>query len=98
MQGNLQSQRLSFGLCNGTQPLLVGPPHGFVQEHSVFKKRLSSTGEVIDDKIEEHKVGPEEDERLLHEQQAANETKPCGSCYGASTKAEDCCNTCEEVH
>ena len=70
-----------------------------VQEHSVFKKRLSSTGETIEEaEIEHHKVGPEEDERLLHDKEvAATETKPCGSCYGAAPKPEDCCNTCEEV-
>ena len=68
------------------------------QDHAVFKKRLSSTGETIDDEVEQHKVGPEEDERLLHDQQTAdNETKPCGSCYGAAAKPEDCCNTCDEV-
>lgn len=64
----------------------------------MFKRRLSKTGEVIDEEVEQHKVGPEEDASLMHDQQAlANETKPCGSCYGAATSSEQCCNTCEEV-
>ncbi|KAK9800198.1 hypothetical protein WJX73_008042 [Symbiochloris irregularis] len=63
-------------------------------DHSVFKQRLKSTGEPVVDEVEQHKVGPEQDLTLMHGAAPENETKPCGSCYGATG---DCCNTCEEV-
>lgn len=78
--------------------LAISLMHLWPQDHAVFKKRLSSEGQPIDDQVEEHKVGPEEDDRLLHDKAAANnDSSYCGSCYGASQKPEDCCNTCEEV-
>ena len=61
----------------------------------MFKQRLKATGEPVVDEVEQHKVGPEEDLSLMHSPAPENETKACGSCYGA---AGDCCNTCEEVN
>ena len=63
-----------------------------MQAHDVFKRRLDSTGKVIENTVERHTVGPEQDTKLLH---ATNETE-CGSCYGAEEEHE-CCNTCDEV-
>ena len=65
---------------------------GREQDHDVYKRRLDQRGAVIPDSVEKHKVGPEQDENLLHK---GNETE-CGSCYGAGTE-EECCNTCDEV-
>ena len=58
----------------------------------MYKRRLDQRGAVIPDSVEKHKVGPEQDEKLLHK---GNETE-CGSCYGAGAE-EECCNTCDEV-
>mmetsp|Transcript_83 Transcript_83/g.185 ORF Transcript_83/g.185 Transcript_83/m.185 type:complete len:388 (-) Transcript_83:488-1651(-) len=61
-------------------------------DHTVFRRRLSSTGVALDDG-ERHHVGATV---------AANDTSPdappgCGSCYGAEAHEGACCNTCEEV-
>ena len=58
----------------------------------MYKRRLDQKGLVIPDTVEKHKVGPEQDDTLLHK---GNETE-CGSCYGAGAE-EECCNTCDEV-
>ncbi len=58
----------------------------------MYKRRLDQRGAVIPDSVEKHKVGPEQDEKLLHK---GNETE-CGSCYGAGAE-DECCNTCDEV-
>ena len=58
----------------------------------MYKRRLDQKGLVIPDTVEKHKVGPEQDDTLLHK---GNETE-CGSCYGAGAEGE-CCNTCDEV-
>lgn len=61
-------------------------------DHSVYRRRLSATGEALDDG-ERHHVGPTI---------ASNDTSPdaapkCGSCYGAEPQEGACCNTCDEV-
>lgn len=62
------------------------------QDHDVYRRRLDQRGLVIPDSEEKHKVGPEQDDTLLHK---GNETE-CGSCYGAGAE-DECCNTCDEV-
>lgn len=69
---------------------------GLLQDHDVLKRRLDSTGKPLHEEGEAHKVGPEEDDTLLHTGQEGDNST-CGSCYGANSTPEQCCNTCEEV-
>jgi hypothetical protein len=64
-----------------------------LQDHDVYKRRLDSRGLVIENTVEQHKVGPETDEKLKHEKGADY----CGSCYGAHSNETHCCQTCDEV-
>ena len=80
--------------CTRLQPF--ASPFGVLQDHDVKKRRLDSSGKPLHHEGESHRVGPEEDDTLLHtDQQGDNST--CGSCYGANSTPEQCCNTCEEV-
>lgn len=66
--------------------------------HNIFKKRLDVHGKAIDapkpDAINAPKVQrplQKHGGRLEH-----NETY-CGSCFGAASSDDECCNSCEEV-
>ena len=67
-----------------------------LQDHDVKKRRLDSSGKPLHHEGESHRVGPEEDDTLLHTDQPGDNST-CGSCYGANSTPEQCCNTCEEV-
>ena len=62
-----------------------------MQDHDIFKKRLGADGKPINHIGDKHKVGPE------IRDPDANETLGCGSCYGAQSPEQECCNTCDEV-
>lgn len=65
-----------------------------MQDHDVYKKRLRADGTPIDEGIK-HEIGPENiDESTV--MKTENGTV-CGSCYGAQTANQPCCNTCDEV-
>ena len=64
---------------------------GCLQDHDIFKKRLGADGKPINHIGDKHKVGPE------IRDPDANETVGCGSCYGAQSPEQECCNTCDEV-
>ncbi|XP_071037746.1 endoplasmic reticulum-Golgi intermediate compartment protein 3 isoform X2 [Parasteatoda tepidariorum] len=64
-------------------------------DHNIYKRRLSQSGEPLEEKPEKEKVG---------ESKVLNMTIPpvldpnrCESCYGAESQAYNCCNTCEDV-
>ncbi|CAM6019437.1 unnamed protein product [Sphagnum balticum] len=67
-------------------------------KHNIYKKRLDPTGLILDapkpDAINQPKIEKplqKHGGRLEH-----NETY-CGSCFGAETADDECCNSCEEV-
>eukprot|EP00741_Cyanophora_paradoxa_P022034 tig00021433_g21270.t1 len=66
---------------------------------NVFKTRIDSRGEPIDEAKEEKELGEHE---AIPDAALKNETDPnyCGSCYGAEEPKEGeppCCNTCDQV-
>ncbi|KYQ90746.1 endoplasmic reticulum-golgi intermediate compartment protein 3 [Tieghemostelium lacteum] len=72
----------------------VSGEHQFDVSHTIYKKRLSSTGMPIQDQ-------PIKEDEINKKGAAANpnDKVECGSCYGAEdpSKGIDCCNTCDEV-
>ncbi len=66
-----------------------------LQDHDVYKKRLQADGTPIDEGIK-HTIGPENIDLMSKENSDENGTV-CGSCYGAQTPTQPCCNTCDEV-
>lgn len=63
-------------------------------DHHVYKARLDSSGRELEEHdIRLHKVGPSEH----RPKDAANDTKKCGSCYGAENTDRPCCATCNDV-
>ena len=66
-----------------------------LQDHDVYKKRLQADGTPIDEGIK-HTIGPENLDLMSKDNVDENGTA-CGSCYGAQTATQPCCNTCDEV-
>lgn len=66
-----------------------------MQDHDVYKKRLRADGTPIDEGVK-HDIGPENIDELSTAAKDENGTV-CGSCYGAQTASQQCCNTCDEV-
>ncbi|KAL3144177.1 hypothetical protein ABBQ32_003961 [Trebouxia sp. C0010 RCD-2024] len=64
-------------------------------DHDVYKKRLQADGTPIDEGTK-HTIGPENLDLMSRDNIDENGTV-CGSCYGAQTTAQPCCNTCDEV-
>ena len=66
-------------------------------KHDIFKKRIDSHGNVIESR--QDGIGAPKIERPLqrHGGRLEHNEKYCGSCFGAETSDEDCCNSCEEV-
>ncbi|KAG6521299.1 endoplasmic reticulum-Golgi intermediate compartment protein 3-like [Zingiber officinale] len=65
--------------------------------HDIIKKRLDSHGNVIGSR--QGGIGSPQIEKPLqrHGGRLEHNETYCGSCYGAETSDEDCCNSCEEV-
>lgn len=66
-----------------------------VKDHDVYKKRLRADGTPIDEGTK-HEIGPENIDESSSIKTTENGTV-CGSCYGAQTAKQECCNTCDEV-
>ncbi|KAL2254412.1 UNVERIFIED_CONTAM: Endoplasmic reticulum-Golgi intermediate compartment protein 3 [Sesamum indicum] len=66
-------------------------------KHDIFKKRIDSHGNVIE--VRQEGIGAPKIERPLqrHGGRLEHNETYCGSCYGAETSDDDCCNSCEEV-
>ena len=69
--------------------------------HSVYKKRLDSSGEPLapDGGQGVHKADSLGPPKLLTDgaEGQRNATEYCGSCYGAESEPGECCNSCEQV-
>ncbi|XP_042433488.1 endoplasmic reticulum-Golgi intermediate compartment protein 3-like isoform X2 [Zingiber officinale] len=65
--------------------------------HDIVKKRMDHLGNVIESK--QDGVGAPKIERPLqkHGGRLDHNESYCGSCYGAETSDDHCCNSCEEV-
>ncbi|XP_059653327.1 uncharacterized protein LOC132300320 [Cornus florida] len=65
--------------------------------HDIIKKRIDSLGNVIE--ARQDGIGAPKIETPLqrHGGRLGKDEKYCGSCYGAETADDDCCNSCEEV-
>ncbi|KAM0952896.1 putative endoplasmic reticulum vesicle transporter [Dioscorea sansibarensis] len=66
-------------------------------KHDIIKKRIDSHGNVIETR--QDGIGAPKIEKPLQKHGGRleqNETY-CGSCYGAETSDEQCCNSCEDV-
>lgn len=65
--------------------------------HDIFKKRIDAHGNVIE--VRQDGIGAPKIEKPLQKHGGRlehNETY-CGSCFGAETADDHCCNSCEEV-
>ncbi|GFQ04438.1 endoplasmic reticulum-golgi intermediate compartment protein 3 [Phtheirospermum japonicum] len=65
--------------------------------HDIIKKRIDAHGNIIETRTDT--IGSPKIERPLQKHGGRlehNETY-CGSCYGAETADDDCCNNCEDV-
>ncbi|CAL0317875.1 unnamed protein product [Lupinus luteus] len=65
--------------------------------HDIIKKRIDSHGNVIETR--QDGIGAPKIEKPLqrHGGRLEHNETYCGSCYGAETTDEHCCNSCEEV-
>lgn len=65
--------------------------------HDIFKRRIDSLGNEIE--VKQGGIGAPKIEKPLqrHGGRLEKDEKYCGSCYGAETADDDCCNSCEEV-
>ncbi|KAF3434962.1 hypothetical protein FNV43_RR22049 [Rhamnella rubrinervis] len=65
--------------------------------HDIVKKRIDAHGNLIEAK--QDGIGAPKIEKPLqrHGGRLEHNETYCGSCYGAETSDDDCCNSCEEV-
>ncbi|WOL15927.1 hypothetical protein Cni_G24709 [Canna indica] len=65
--------------------------------HDIIKKRLDHLGNVIE--ARQGGIGAPKIEKPLqkHGGRLAHNEAYCGTCYGAETSDDQCCNSCEEV-
>ncbi|CAN4110585.1 unnamed protein product [Withania somnifera] len=75
---------------------ISGEEH-FDIRHDIFKRRIDSHGAVIE--IRQDGMGAPKIERPLqrHGGRLEHNETYCGSCFGAETADDECCNSCEEV-
>lgn len=65
--------------------------------HDIIKKRIDSTGKVIEER-KEGIGGPQIEKPLQrHGGRLEHNETYCGSCFGAEASDDECCNSCEEV-
>ncbi|XP_073041506.1 uncharacterized protein [Primulina huaijiensis] len=65
--------------------------------HDIFKKRIDSHGNVVGTR--QDGIGAPQIEKPLqrHGGRLEHNEKYCGSCFGAESADDECCNSCEEV-
>ncbi|XP_048424721.1 endoplasmic reticulum-Golgi intermediate compartment protein 3-like isoform X2 [Pyrus x bretschneideri] len=75
---------------------ISGEQH-FDIRHHIVKKRIDAHGSVIEAKKDG--IGAPKIEKPLqrHGGRLEHNEKYCGSCFGAETSDDDCCNSCDEV-
>ncbi|KAI3762194.1 hypothetical protein L1987_52618 [Smallanthus sonchifolius] len=66
-------------------------------KHDIFKKRIDANGNAIESR--QDGIGAPKIERPLqrHGGRLEHNETYCGSCFGAATSDEECCNSCEDV-
>ncbi|XP_076945114.1 uncharacterized protein LOC143616038 [Bidens hawaiensis] len=65
--------------------------------HDIIKKRIDSIGKVIEER-KEGIGGPQIEKPLQrHGGRLEHNETYCGSCFGAESSDDECCNSCEEV-
>ncbi|KAL1534328.1 endoplasmic reticulum-Golgi intermediate compartment protein 3-like [Salvia divinorum] len=66
-------------------------------KHDIIKKRIDSYGNVI--QVRQDGIGAPKIEKPLqkHGGRLEHNEQYCGSCFGAETADDHCCNSCEEV-
>ncbi|KAK9075720.1 hypothetical protein SSX86_004049 [Deinandra increscens subsp. villosa] len=65
--------------------------------HDIIKKRIDSSGKVIEER-KEGIGGPQIEKPLQrHGGRLEHNETYCGSCFGAEMSDDECCNSCEEV-
>ncbi|KAL1822035.1 hypothetical protein DCAR_0309843 [Daucus carota subsp. sativus] len=65
--------------------------------HDIFKKRIDANGNVIESRQEGIDSAKIEKPLQKHGGRLQHNETYCGSCYGAESSDNDCCNTCEDV-
>ncbi|KAG9140664.1 hypothetical protein Leryth_006855 [Lithospermum erythrorhizon] len=65
--------------------------------HDIFKRRIDSHGNVVATRQEGIGAPKIEIPLQRHGGRLEHNETYCGSCYGAETSDDDCCNSCEEV-
>jgi len=75
----------------------IAGEHQLDVEHNLFKKRLTPDGRPLG--IEKGELEPAVTPYSTSSADTAESVteKQCGSCYGAETDLDQCCNTCAEV-
>lgn len=65
--------------------------------HDIFKKRIDAHSNVIE--VKQDGIGAPKIEKPLqkHGGRLEHNEEYCGSCFGAETSDDHCCNSCEEV-
>lgn len=67
-------------------------------KHNIYKKRLDTTGKVVEPPKQESLGGPQIEKPLQrHGGRLGHNETYCGSCFGAEQSDDECCNSCEEV-
>ncbi|XP_042236903.1 endoplasmic reticulum-Golgi intermediate compartment protein 3-like [Homarus americanus] len=69
--------------------------------HNIYKRKLDLDGRPIQDPERQERIGHavKEDVNGTQENNVVQTTAApkCGSCYGAESEKDQCCNTCEDV-
>jgi len=68
-------------------------------EHGIFKKRYDKDGNPINVDARREDLDDKADATITNDNNNATASKneSCGSCYGAETPEQPCCNTCADV-
>ncbi|XP_047495356.1 endoplasmic reticulum-Golgi intermediate compartment protein 3-like [Penaeus indicus] len=77
---------------------LSGEQHVNVQ-HNIYKRKLDLQGRPLQDPERQEHIGHSRDDSTNTTQGSTAEvtTPKCGSCYGAESEKNQCCNSCEDV-
>nr|XP_053628893.1 endoplasmic reticulum-Golgi intermediate compartment protein 3-like [Cherax quadricarinatus] len=68
--------------------------------HNIYKRKLDLEGRPIQDPVRQEQIGHGTEEELnagTNKTETTTAAPKCGSCYGAESEKDQCCNTCEDV-